>query len=109
MVAPGASGNTSITATVAGTVTAPDGSQRLAVDLYGDKLLSFAVDPSTGGKIGGAKGTPLGLGESVTMLASVAEQVVHSTINLSGVRQANGFLMRDGRLVLVFVDKDADR
>jgi hypothetical protein len=106
VIAPSTSGNSSITATVAGMVTAPDGSQRLAIDLYGDKLVSFAIDPSTSDKIGGTNGTTLGLGESVTMLASVAQQVVHSAINLTGIRQANGFLMRDGRLVLVFVEKD---
>ncbi len=44
--------------------------------------------------------------EPITMLASVARDIVHSVINLTGIRQANGFLLRDGRLVLVFVDKD---
>lgn len=115
VVAPNASGKSSIIATVAGTVTAPDGSRRVAVDLYGDGLLSFAVDSKTGGRIASASGntlassgktTVVALGEPVTMLASVARDIVRSTINLTGIRQANGFLMRDGRLVLVFVDKD---
>jgi hypothetical protein len=115
VVAPNASGNSAITATVAGAVTAADGSRRVAIDLYGDKLLSFAVDPKTGVKIvsttestlaSSEKAAGIALGGPVTMLASVARDIVRSTINLAGIRQANGFLMRDGHLVLVFVDKD---
>src|SRR5579863_1409893 len=106
VVAPNASGNSAITATVAGAVTAADGSRRVAIDLYGDKLLSFAVDPKTGVEIVSTTGSTLAssekaagiaLGEPVTMLASVARDIVQATINLTGIRQANGFLMRDGR------------
>lgn len=112
VVAPDASGKTLITATVAGAITAPDGSRRMAVDLYGDKLLSFAVDLKTGGKFASKSGQDVASsenaaviapGESVTMLASAAGDIVRSTINLAGIHQANGFSMRDGRLVLVFV------
>jgi len=115
VVAPNASGNSSITGTVAGAVTAADGSRRMAIDLYGDKLLSFAVDPKAGVKIVSTTASTLGssekaagiaLGEPITLLASVARDIVRSTINLTGIRQANGFLLRDGHLVLVFVDKD---
>jgi hypothetical protein len=104
VVAPGAAGNKQVAAAVTAAAAGPDGSQRVAVDLYGDRLLSFAVDPSIGRDIAGAGRTMLAAGTAVTLQASVAEEVVRSSINLRGVRQANGFLVHDGRLVLVFID-----
>jgi hypothetical protein len=91
-------------------VASPDGSSTAAVALSGDKLLSFAVDKATVGSIADPDGKPIVADSEkiaerpVVMLAAVAERVVQSAINLGGVHQANGYLIRDGKLVLVYVE-----
>jgi len=98
---------------VSGTVsqtTAANGAKQVAVDLYGDKLMSFAVDQSAATNIVDGDGKAIAQGgegsdgKPVMMMASVAEQVVQSAINLGGLHQANGYLIRDGKLILVYLE-----
>jgi hypothetical protein len=103
-------------ALVVGTLTKPaaaEGAKKaVAVDLYGDSLLSFSLDDrvarniaEAGGKTLGAAGkeTAAEVGKPVLMQASMAQDIVQSSVNLGGLHQANGYLVRDGRLVLVFL------
>jgi hypothetical protein len=104
------SGDHSIVAGTVSQTTAANGAKQVAVDLYGDKLMSFAVDQSAATNIVDGDGKAIAPGgegsdgKPVMMMASVAEQVVQSAINLGGLHEANGYLIRDGKLILVYLE-----
>jgi hypothetical protein len=75
--------------------------QPASVDLYGDRLISMAMDGKVATKlVEGGKSS----GKFVAMHPDAAETVLNSVINLDGLQQANGFLVRGGKLVLVYVE-----
>src|SRR5215472_5179281 len=110
LVAPGVRNSGTITATL-GTVALASGNG-FTLDLYGDKLITLAVNDQIASKvIDVATGKPLkslvsnegkirANGGRVELTAAAARTVVDSVINTSGVITANSVGTRNGRIVL---------
>ena len=110
LVAPGVRNSGTITATL-GTVALASGNG-FTLDLYGDKLITLAVDDQIASKvIDVATGKPLkslvsnegkirANGGRVELTAAAARTVVDSVINTSGVITANSIGHRNGMIVL---------
>lgn len=80
------------------------GADTFAVDIYGDGLISFAVNsPADGSKRKlnvENKGTIIADGGAVIMTAAAASDVVTSSINNEGVIQAKSLVNRNGEIIL---------
>src|SRR5436190_75339 len=110
LVAPGVRNTGTITATL-GTVALASGNS-FTLDMYGDKLITLAVNDSIASKvIDVATGRPLkslvsnegkirANGGRVELTAAAARTVVDSVINTSGVIKANSIGHRNGMIVL---------
>ncbi|MGA7489014.1 MAG: GLUG motif-containing protein, partial [Xanthobacteraceae bacterium] len=110
LVAPGVRNSGTITATL-GTVALAAGNS-FTLDMYGDKLITLAVNDQIAGKvIDVATGKPLkslvtndgkirANGGRVELTAAAARTVVDSVINTSGVIKANSIGRRNGMIVL---------
>jgi filamentous hemagglutinin family protein len=110
LVAPGVRNSGTITATL-GTVALASGNS-FTLDMYGDKLITLAVNDSIASKvIDVATGRPLkslvanegkirANGGRVELTAAAARVVVDSVINTSGVIKANSIGHRNGMIVL---------
>src|SRR5262245_57765111 len=110
LVAPGVRNTGTITATL-GTVALVSGNS-FTLDLYGDKLITLAVNDQIASKvIDVATGKPLkslvsnegrirANGGRVELTAAAARTVVDSGINTSGVIKANAIGHRNGMIVL---------
>ena len=110
LVAPGVRNSGTITATL-GTVALAAGNS-FTLDMYGDKLITLAVNDQIAGKvIDVATGKPLkslvtndgkirANGGRVELTAAAARAVVDSVINTSGVIKANSIGRRNGMIVL---------
>src|SRR5262244_3474436 len=110
LVAPGVRNTGTITATL-GTVALVSGNG-FTLDLYGDKLITLAVNDQIASKvIDVATGKPLkslvsnegkirANGGRVELTAAAARAVVDSVINTSGVIKANSIGHRNGMIVL---------
>src|SRR6516165_2442846 len=110
LVAPGVRNSGTITATL-GTVALVSGNS-FTLDLYGDKLITLAVNDQIASKvIDVATGRPLkslvsnegkirANGGRVELTAAAARTVVDSVINTSGVIKANSIGRRNGMIVL---------
>src|SRR5215472_5816681 len=110
LVAPGMRNTGTITATL-GTVALVSGNS-FTLDLYGDKLITLAVNDQIASKvIDVATGKPLkslvsnegkirANGGRVELTAAAARAVVDSVINTSGVIKANSIGHRNGMIVL---------
>jgi filamentous hemagglutinin family protein len=110
LVAPGVRNSGTITATL-GTVALVSGNS-FTLDLYGDKLITLAVNDQIASKvIDVATGRPLkslvsnegkirANGGRVELTAAAARTVVDSVINTSGVITANSIGRRNGMIVL---------
>src|SRR5262252_7412286 len=110
LVAPGVRNTGTITATL-GTVALVSGNG-FTLDLYGDKLITLAVNDQVASKvIDVATGKPLkslvsnegkirANGGRVELTAAAARTVVDSVINTSGVITANSIGRRNGMIVL---------
>src|SRR5499433_3873010 len=110
LVAPGVRNSGTITATL-GTVALASGNS-FTLDLYGDKLITLAVNDQIASKvIDVATGRPLkslvsnegkirANGGRVELTAAAARTVVDSVINTSGVITANSIGRRNGMIVL---------
>jgi len=81
------------------------------LDLFGDRLVSFAVDDRVAARLTDVDGRPLKAyvnqagrieadGGSVLLAASAAKAVLDSVINTSGVVRATSFVERRGEIVL---------
>jgi hypothetical protein len=98
----------------AGSVTARfnavsiDGRQQVAVDLYGDKLVSIAV-PKADGQGGGAQKTP-GDGDQLQLTPRQASRLIDNAVNMNGVVQAQSvFVAANGDVVLGDGSADASK
>ncbi len=110
LVAPGVRNSGTISATL-GTVALASGNS-FTLDMYGDKLVTLAVNDSIASKvIDVATGRPLkslvanegkirANGGRVELTAAAARVVVDSVINTSGVIKANSIGHRNGMIVL---------
>ena len=84
------------------------GGESYTLDLYGDELITFAIDSKAAEGLKGVDGEPLvdhsgtivAPGGSVYLTAGAASGVVDSVINVSGVIQAQAVSDREGRIVL---------
>ena len=87
------------------------GAKTYAVDFYGDKLLSFAIDGGVDQLPKDANGNPVGWvvsnsgtiaaqGGNVTMTARAANSVLDHLINMSGQIQATAVSVHNGTVVL---------
>src|SRR6266481_3656581 len=111
LVAPGVRNSGTITATL-GTVALASSGTGFTLDLYGDKLITLAVNDQVASKvIDVATGQPLkslvsnegkirANGGRVELTAAAARTVVDSVINTSGVIKANAIGHRNGMIVL---------
>src|SRR5205823_5211745 len=111
LVAPSVRNSGTITATL-GTVALASSGTGFTVDLYGDKLITLAVNDQVASKvIDVATGRPLkslvsndgkirANGGRVELTAAAARAVVDSVINTSGVIKANSIGRRNGMIVL---------
>jgi filamentous hemagglutinin family protein len=111
LVAPGVRNSGTITATL-GTVALASSGTGFTLDLYGDKLITLAVNDQVASKvIDVATGRPLkslvsnegkirANGGRVELTAAAARTVVDSVINTSGVIKANAIGHRNGMIVL---------
>src|SRR5215468_5261424 len=111
LVAPGVRNSGTITATL-GTVALASSGTGFTLDLYGDKLITLAVNDQVASKvIDVATGRPLkslvtndgkirANGGRVELTAAAARTVVDSVINTSGVIKANSIGHRNGMIVL---------
>src|SRR5438445_4968641 len=111
LVAPGVRNSGTITATL-GTVALASSGTGFTLDLYGDKLITLAVNDQVASKvIDVATGRPLkslvsnegkirANGGRVELTAAAARTVVDSVINTSGVITANSIGRRNGMIVL---------
>src|SRR6266702_7990763 len=111
LVAPSVRNSGTITATL-GTVALASSGTGFTVDLYGDKLITLAVNDQVASKvIDVATGRPLkslvsndgkirANGGRVELTAAAARAVVDSVINTSGVITANSIGHRNGMIVL---------
>src|SRR5438105_3061185 len=111
LVAPSVRNSGTITATL-GTVALASSGTGFTVDLYGDKLITLAVNDQVASKvIDVATGRPLkslvsndgkirANGGRVELTAAAARAVVDSVINTSGVIKANSIGRHNGMIVL---------
>src|SRR5258706_1180449 len=111
LVAPGVRNSGTITATL-GTVALASSGTGFTLDLYGDKLITLAVNDQVASKvIDVATGRPLkslvsnegkirANGGRVELTAAAARTVVDSVINTSGVITANSIGRHNGMIVL---------
>jgi filamentous hemagglutinin family protein len=111
LVAPGVRNSGTITATL-GTVALASSGTGFTLDLYGDKLITLAVNDQVASKvIDVATGRPLkslvtndgkirANGGRVELAAAAARAVVDSVINTSGVIKANSIGRHNGMIVL---------
>src|SRR5262245_27636272 len=111
LVAPGVRNSGTITATL-GTVALASSGTGFTLDLYGDKLITLAVNDQVASKvIDVGTGRPLkslvsnegkirANGGRVELTAAAARTVVDSVINTSGVIKANAIGHRNGMIVL---------
>jgi len=111
LVAPGVRNSGTITATL-GTVALASSGTGFTLDMYGDKLITLAVNDQVASKvIDVATGRPLkslvsndgkirANGGRVELTAAAARTVVDSVINTSGVIKANAIGHRNGMIVL---------
>src|SRR6266478_4754484 len=111
LVAPGVRNSGTITATL-GTVALASSGTGFTLDLYGDKLITLAVNDQVASKvIDVATGRPLkslvsnegkirANGGRVELTAAAARTVVDSVINTSGMITANSIGRRNGMIVL---------
>jgi filamentous hemagglutinin family protein len=111
LVAPGVRNSGTITATL-GTVALASSGTGFSLDLYGDKLITLAVNDQVASKvIDVATGRPLkslvtndgkirANGGRVELTAAAARAVVDSVINTSGVIKANSIGRHNGMIVL---------
>src|SRR6266404_2083519 len=111
LVAPGVRNTGTITATL-GTVALASSGTGFTLDMYGDKLITLAVNDQVASKvIDVATGRPLkslvsndgkirANGGRVELTAAAARAVVDSVINTSGVIKANSIGHRNGMIVL---------
>lgn len=109
LIAPGVSNQGVIRANL-GRVALASGNA-FTLDLYGDKLVSFAVDDKVVDRLTDAMGRPLRAfvdqagtieadGGSVTLTANTAKAVLDNVINMSGVVRAQAVTQRGGEIVL---------
>ena len=88
-----------------GVITAKLGKVSLAagdkwtLDLYGDKLVSFALNDKVQGEVSNA-GVISANGGSVQLTANVAKDVVNNAINMSGLIEANSVSSQGGTILL---------
>ena len=115
LIAPGVSNQGVIRANL-GRVALASGNA-FTLDLYGDKLVSFAVDDRVADRLTDATGRPLRAfvdqtgtieadGGSVILTANAAKSVLDNVINMSGVIRAQAVTQRGGEIVLHAVDGD---
>jgi filamentous hemagglutinin family protein len=109
LVAPGVE-NSGVIRAELGRVVLASGN-RFTLDLFGDKLISFAVDDKVAARLTDVDGRPLKAyvnqagrieadGGSVLISASAAKAVLDNVINTSGVVRATSFVQRPGEIVL---------
>ncbi len=115
LIAPGVSNQGVIRANL-GRVALASGNA-FTLDLYGDKLVSFAVDDKVADRLTDASGRPLRAfvdqagtieanGGSVILTANAAKSVLDNVINMSGVVRAQAVTQRGGEIVLHAGDGD---
>lgn len=118
LVAPGVE-NSGIIRAQLGKVALASGNA-FTLDLFGDKLISFAVDDKVAARLTDTAGRPLAAyvnqagvveadGGSVLIAANAAQAVVESVVNVSGVVRATSFEQRNGEIVLHGGDAGAVR
>jgi filamentous hemagglutinin family protein len=109
LVAPGVE-NSGVIRAELGRVVLASGNA-FTLDLFGDRLVSFAVDDRVAARLTDVDGKPLAAyvnqagtiladGGSVLLAASSAKAVLDSAINTSGVVRATSFVARPGEIVL---------
>jgi filamentous hemagglutinin family protein len=111
LVAPGVRNDGVITAQL-GTVGLASSGQGFTLDMYGDKLITLAVNDSVASQVMdvstglpltslvGNNGTLSANGGKVQITAAAAKYVVDSVINNKGVIEANAVAQRGGTIVL---------
>ena len=109
LVAPGVE-NSGVIRAELGRVVLASGN-RFTLDLFGDKLVTFAVDDKVAARLTDVDGRPLQAyvnqsgkieadGGSILIAASAAKAVLDNVINTSGVVRATSFVQRAGEIVL---------
>ena len=109
LVAPGVE-NSGVIRAELGRVVLASGN-RFTLDLFGDKLITFAVDDKVAARLTDVDGRPLTAyvnqtgtiaadGGSILIAASAAKAVLDNVINTSGVVRATSFVQRGGEIVL---------
>ena len=109
LVAPGVE-NSGVIRAELGRVVLASGN-RFTLDLFGDKLITFAVDDKVAARLTDVDGRPLKAyvnqtgtieadGGSILIAASAAKAVLDNVINTSGVVRATSFVQRGGEIVL---------
>ena len=109
LVAPGVE-NSGVIRAELGRVVLASGN-RFTLDLFGDKLVTFAVDDKVAARLTDVDGRPLKAyvnqtgtieadGGSILIAASAAKAVLDNVINTSGVVRATSFVQRGGEIVL---------
>jgi len=109
LVAPGVE-NSGVIRAELGRVVLASGN-RFTLDLFGDKLITFAVDDKVAARLTDADGRPLTAyvsqtgtisadGGSILIAASAAKAVLDNVINTGGVVRATSFVQRGGEIVL---------
>ena len=118
LVAPGVE-NSGVIRAELGRVVLASGN-RFTLDLFGDKLVTFAVDDKVAARLTDMDGRPLQAyvnqsgkieadGGSILIAASAAKAVLDNVINTSGVVRARSFVQRAGEIVLHGGDEGAVR
>ena len=118
LVAPGVE-NSGVIRAELGRVVLASGN-RFTLDLFGDKLVTFAVDDKVAARLTDMDGRPLQAyvnqsgkieadGGSILIAASAAKAVLDNVINTSGVVRATSFVQRAGEIVLNGGDEGAVR
>jgi filamentous hemagglutinin family protein len=118
LVAPGVE-NSGVIRAQLGRVALASGNA-FTLDLFGDKLVSFAVDDKVAARLTDAAGRPLAAyvnqtgvveaeGGSVLIAANAAKAVLDNVVNVSGVVRATSFENRSGVIVLHGGDEGAVR
>jgi filamentous hemagglutinin family protein len=109
LVAPGVE-NSGVIRAELGRVALASGN-RFTLDLFGDRLVAFAVDDKVAARLTDVDGRPLKAyvnqtgtieadGGSILIAASAAKAVLDNVINTSGVVRATSFVQRGGEIVL---------
>jgi filamentous hemagglutinin family protein len=118
LVAPGVQ-NSGVIRAELGRVVLASGN-RFTLDLFGDKLVAFAVDDKVAARLTDVEGRPLKAyvnqtgrieadGGSILIAASAAKAVLDNVINTGGVVRATSFAQRGGEIVLHGGDEGAVR